>query len=84
MYDNGAILPVRVPYPLDALFEGPHLIDVGLSLGVVEDLRGMRGGMQLSPPREGFWAGEGVSDLLGPSQGDKTCHLPCQSWGYGS
>ena len=35
---NGAILPVRVPYPLDALFEGPHLIDVGLSLGVVEDL----------------------------------------------
>lgn len=38
VYDNGAILPVRVPYPLDALFEGPHLIDVGLSLGVVEDL----------------------------------------------
>lgn len=35
---NGAILPVRVPYPLDALFEGPHLIDVRLSLGVVEDL----------------------------------------------
>lgn len=45
--------------------------------------------MQLSPQGEGFWAGEGragegVSVLVGPSQGDKTCHLPCQSWSYGS
>lgn len=42
VYDNGAILPARVPYPLDALFEGPHFIDIRLSLGIVEDLRGMR------------------------------------------
>lgn len=38
VYDNGAVLPAGVPHPLDALFEGAHLIDVGLSLGVVEDL----------------------------------------------
>lgn len=38
VYDDGAVLPARVPYPLDALFEGPHLVDVGLPLGVVEDL----------------------------------------------
>lgn len=38
VYDNRAILPARVPYPLDALFEGSHLVNVGLSLGIVEDL----------------------------------------------
>lgn len=38
VYDDRAILPVRVPYPLDALFEGPHLVNVGLSLCIVEDL----------------------------------------------
>lgn len=36
--DNGAILPSRVPDPLDALFEGPHFVDVRLSFGIVEDL----------------------------------------------
>lgn len=38
VYDNGAVLPAGVPHPLDALFEGAHLVDVGLPLGVVEDL----------------------------------------------
>lgn len=38
VYDNGAVLPARIPYPLDALFEGPHFVDVRLSFGIVEDL----------------------------------------------
>lgn len=42
VYDNGAVLPARVPYPLDALFEGPHFVNVRLSFGIVEDLRGTR------------------------------------------
>lgn len=45
--------------------------------------------MHLSLQGEGFWAGEGragegASVLVGPSEGDKTCTLPCQSWAYGS
>lgn len=36
--DDGAVLPAGVPHPLNALLERSHLIDVRLSLGVVEDL----------------------------------------------